>query len=84
MANSRVKQNHWNYTLRKDKKVVKHGITSNVPQRLTQMKNKGLRFTTIYVDPRAVSKETALKRERKRITTYQKNHGGRKPRYNKV
>jgi len=79
-----AKRDHWNYTVRDGRTVVKHGITSKPCQRLTQMKNKGRNFTSMCLDSVAVSKETALKRERNRIKTYQKNHRGRKPRYNKV
>jgi hypothetical protein len=79
-----AKRDHWNYTLRDGRKVVKHGITSDPCQRFTQMKNKRRRFTSMCLDPVPVTKKTALKRERNRIQTYQKTHKGRKPRYNKA
>jgi len=84
MAKRRAKQDHWNYTLRDRRSVVKHGVTTNPCQRLTQMENKGMRFTSMCLDPVAVSKKTALKREEKRIKAYKRNHRGRKPRYNKA
>ena len=79
----RAKQDHWNYTLRNGKFVVKHGITSIPRQRLTQMKSKRLRFTSMTLDPVAVSKKTARKREKRRVKAHQRSHRGRKPRYNK-
>jgi len=84
MNRKRVKRDHWNYTVRENRTVVKHGITSDPCQRFTQMKKEGLKFTSMCTDPVAISKETALKRERERINAYQKSHRGRKPRYNKI
>jgi len=79
----RTKQDHWNYTLRDGRLIVKHGITTDPCERFTQMENKGLRFTSMCLDPVAVSQKTALKREKKRIKVHQRSHRGRKPRYNK-
>ena len=84
MAKRRVKQDHHNYTLRDGRIVVKHGVTTEPYQRYTQMKSKGVRFTSMIVDPVAVSKNTALKREKKRVKAHQRSHRGRKPRYNKA
>lgn len=81
MAKRRARQDHWNYTLRDGRTVVKHGITSDPCQRHAQMKK--LRFSSMCIDPVAVSKETAFKREKCRIKTHQRSHRGRKPRYNK-
>ena len=47
------------------------------------MENQSPRFTFMSVDPVPVSKETALKREKEHVERYQRNHRGRKPRYNK-
>ena len=79
----RVKQDHWNYTLRDGRRVVKHGITTNPEEREIQMENAGLKFTSMTKDQIAVSKETALKREKERVEAYQRSHKARKPRYNK-
>jgi len=79
----RAKQDHWNYTLRDGRSVVKHGITADPCERYIQMKNKGLRFTSMCLDPVAVSKNTALRREKWRVKAHQGSHRGRKPRYNK-
>ena len=84
MAKRRVKQDHWNYTLRDGRKIVKHGITTDPCQRFNQMKDKGLRFSSMCIDPVAISKKTAFKREKERIEAYKRSHRGRKPRYNKA
>lgn len=78
----RAKQDHHNYVLRDSRIIVKHGVTTDLNRRLVEMENEGLRFTSVIIDPVAVSKETALKRERRRIKTYQRSHKGKKPRYN--
>lgn len=80
----RAKQNCHNYTLRDGRIVVKHGTTCRRPTvRKEEMKSSGLRFSTMIRDSIAVSKKTALKREKERIRAYQKSHKGRNPRYNK-
>jgi len=84
LGRKRVKQDHYNYVLRDGRIVVKHGITTNPNQRMVQMENRGLRFTSMRIDPMAVSEETARKREEKRIRAYQRSHRSKKPRYNKV
>ena len=79
----RVKQNYYNYTLRDGRFVVKHGITNDPNRRAVEMENKGLKFKSMVIDPVAVSEETARKREKERVESYQKSHNGRKPKYNK-
>lgn len=79
----RVKQDHYNYKLRDGRIIVKHGTTTSPERRQVEMENKGLRFTSMTIDPVAVSKKTALEREKKRIKTHQRSHKGKKPRYNK-
>jgi len=83
MTKKRTKQNYHNYTLRKGRLVVKHGITDDPERRLDEMKNEGLQFTSMTLDTIAVSEETARKREEERIKAYQKSHG-KKPKYNKI
>lgn len=83
MAKKRAKRDHHNYVLRDRRFVVKHGITTSPNQRMVQMENEGLRFTSMCIDPVAVSEETARKREKERVNAHQKSHKGRKPRYNK-
>jgi len=47
------------------------------------MKSEGLKFTSMTLDPIAVSEETAREGEAERIATYEKSHG-KKPKYNKI
>lgn len=79
----RAKQNYYNYTLRDSRRVVKHGITNNPYRRTVEMENQKRRFTSLIINPVAVSEGTARKREAERIKTFQRSHKGRKPRYNK-
>jgi len=79
----RAKRDHYTYVLKDGRRVVKHGITINPDRRLNEMENQSPRFTSMSVDPVPVSKETALKREKEHVERYQRNHRGRKPRYNK-
>jgi hypothetical protein len=44
----------------------------------------GKRFTTMTIEGAAVTRDAALDWERNRIETYQDNHDGKRPRYNKV
>lgn len=83
MAKKRAKQDHHNYVLRDGRFVVKHGITTDPDERKVQMENERLRFTSMTIDPVAVSEETARKREKERVKAHQKSHKGKKPRYNK-
>ena len=79
----RTKQNYHGYTLRDGRFIVKYGITNNPRRREIEMENKGLKFSSITLDPMAISKKTALKREKEKVETYKRSHKGRKPKYNK-
>lgn len=83
MPKKRAKQTHSNYTLRNGRFVVKHGITTNPYRRAVEMENKGLQYTSMIIDPVAVSEKTARKREKERIEAHQRSHKGKKPKYNK-
>jgi len=83
LVKKRVKQNYYNYTLRDGRFVVKYGITKSPDRRVIEMDNAGLKFTSMTINPVAVSKKTALKRENERIKAYKRSHKGRKPKYNK-
>ena len=81
MSKKRKKQDTYNYTLRKGRKVVYKGITKNPERREKEHRASGKKFTSMTIG-RRVSRETALKREKKEISTYKRNKS-RKPRYNK-
>ena len=78
----RAKRDTVNYALRQGKKIVYRGITNDPDRRRAEHKRSGKRFSSMTTSVK-VSRETAKKREKKRISRYKRNHGGRKPRYNK-
>ena len=79
----KVKRAYHNYILRDGKRIVKYGITTNPNRRAVELENQGLKFTSMIIDPVALSGKTARQREKERIKAYQKSHKGRKPRHNK-
>lgn len=78
----RNKRTTYNYTLRKSKTVVYKGITKNPTRRTSEHKRSGKRFTSITTGPK-VTRSTARRRESSGIKSYERSHGGKKPRYNK-
>ena len=83
MGRKRASRDTWNYTLRKDRKVVKHGITNDPVRREQELRTEGLKFTSMMLDSTAVSEATARERELERVEAYQRSHKGKKPKYNK-
>ncbi len=77
-----TKRDTYNYTMRDRGKIVYHGITDNPDRRIFEHENSGKRFTSATIDAYPCSRDTALDRERDRIESYERNHRGRKPRYN--
>lgn len=78
----RAKRDTVNYTLRRGRKVVYKGITTNPERRAAEHKRSGKKFTSMTTSVK-VSRKTAQKREKSGIDSFKKNHSGRKPRYNK-
>lgn len=78
---TRAKRDTYPYALKDGNKVVYYGITNDTQRRKQEHRDAGMRFTRMERD-NVCSRETALKREQNRIKRYQRNHGGRKPRYN--
>jgi hypothetical protein len=72
------------YILRNGRQIVQFGITNGALDRAMEHLRHGKRFTTMTVVGRAVSRDTALDWERDRIESYQDNHLGRRPRYNRI
>lgn len=72
------------YILRDGRKIVQFGITNAPPDRAEEHARDGKRFTSMTVVGPAVTRDSALDWERDRIETYQENHDGKRPRYNKV
>lgn len=82
MAKRRARRTTHNYDLKQGKKTVYKGISKNPESRANAHKRSGKRFSHVFVYPK-VSRSTAVKRERKGIETYKRNHRGKKPKYNK-
>lgn len=82
MGKKRAKRDHWNYTLYDNRRIVKHGISTDTDRRFIELENQGLHFKSMSIDPVPVSQATALKREKERVEQYMKSHKGRRPRYN--
>jgi len=78
----RARRDTVNYLLRQGRKVVYKGITNNPERRAVEHKRSGKKFTSVTTSVK-VSRETARKREKSGIKSYEKNHSGKKPRYNK-
>jgi hypothetical protein len=72
------------YILREGRKIVQFGVTNGALDRVYEHLRSGKRFTSMSVEGPAVTRRTALDWERARIETYQDNHDGKRPRYNKI
>ena len=77
-------RNTHRYILRDGREIVQFGISNGPLDRAREHIGDGKRFTTMTVVGPSVSRDSALDWERDRIETYQQNHGGKRPRYNKV
>lgn len=83
MAKGRESRNTYLYELLgRNGKVLYKGYSKDPVKRAEQHRRAGKRFKKLRVNPYPCSEKIARKRERKSITTYEKNQGG-KPRYNK-
>ncbi len=71
------------YELFDGRKKVYIGITDDLERREQEHKNEGKKFTSIRKVTSKLTQESALKKERERISQYQKNHRGKTPKYNK-
>jgi predicted GIY-YIG superfamily endonuclease len=73
-----------NYSLYDHNKKVYEGISNNTPRREQEHVNDDKKFTRMDVKGPAVSRETALERERAAIEAYCRNHNGKPPKYNEL
>lgn len=71
------------YELRDGRKKVYVGITNDPARREVEHKNDGKKFTKMTVTTPKLTEESAVAREKKAIETYQNNHKGEMPKYNK-
>lgn len=74
----------YRYVLRDGRDVVQYGISDHPEVRAYAHELDGKRFTGVSIAGPAVTRESAQDWERDMIEAYQRSHGGKKPRYNKV
>ena len=74
----------YRYVLRDGRDVVQYGISDHPEVRAHEHELDGKRFTGMSIVGPAVTRESAQEWERDTIEAYQRSHGGRKPRYNKL
>ena len=72
----------WLYELKDGNEIIYYGISSDPDERAIQHSNAGKKFTHINVKSVALTKRSAEERERQEIQRYQRQHGGRGPKYN--
>ena len=70
------------YTLRSSRRVRYVGITNNPLRRLSEHRDAG-RNVTMRVETGPKTRASARNWEQKRIATYRRSHGGRRPPLNK-
>ena len=73
----------WLYEVKDGNEIVYYGISQDPDKRAIQHSNAGKRFTHINVRSVALTRESAENREKQEIQRYQRQHGGRSPKYNK-
>lgn len=72
----------WLYELRYGNEIVYYGITNNPDRRAIEQANSGKKFTHLNIISVALTRESAGKQETEEIQRYQRQHGGRPPKYN--
>ena len=82
MANG-TPRDTYTYQLKRGQKILYHGVTNDPERRENEHRNNGKHFTHMVVSPPR-SRDRAFDDERTAIERYQSNHGGKRPRYNKI
>lgn len=72
----------WLYELKDGNEIVDYGVTNNPDRRVIEQANSGKKFTHLNIISVALTRESAETRETKTIQRYQRQHGGRPPKYN--
>jgi predicted GIY-YIG superfamily endonuclease len=72
----------WLYELKDGNEIVYYGISGDPDVRAIQHANSGKKFTHVKVISMALTRESAERREKGEIQRYQRQHGGRAPKYN--
>jgi len=76
------RRNHWPYALKQGRKTVYIGETNDLEARAEEHQSDGKRFTRLEPLGRAMTKDSALRREEEALRAYRSRHHGRNPRYN--
>lgn len=71
------------YVCRQGNKIVYVGITKDLDRREAEHIRDGMKFTSMTKVGNITTQEAASAWETDRIQTYQQNHGGKTPLYNK-
>lgn len=77
------KRDTYLYQLKDGNEIVYYGITNNPDRREIEQENSDKKFTRMRIWRYPMSRESAEKRETEEIQRYQRQHGGRPPKYNK-
>lgn len=72
------------YELRDGRKAVYRGITSDPERRAATHLADGKKFTKMVVTSSRMTRKGAARKEAKLLETYQRNHGGKLPKYNQT
>lgn len=72
----------WLYELKDGNEIVYYGVSGDPDERAIQHANSGKEFTHINIKSVALTRASAEDREKQEIQRYQRQHGGRPPRYN--
>jgi len=78
-----AKLDQYRYELKKGRKVVYRGITTDPERREREHRNSGRSFDRLDVVGRRVTEETARKWEERSLESYGRNHKGMTPKYNR-
>ena len=77
------KQDTRTYALYDGRKKVYIGTSNDLNERAEAHRDEGKRFTRIEATSRAMTEESARKREAEQLARYRGSHNGRNPQYNK-
>lgn len=83
MVKKRAKRTTYIYVLKDGQRIVQFGIADDPDERLMGHESSRKRFTHMQVTRGPMSRKQAEKLEGFLIRKYQRQHGGRPPKYNK-
>jgi len=77
------KRDTHNYTLYQGRRIVYHGITSDIDRRLAEHEADGKTFDRVTYSVKR-TRDSARQHEREDLERYRRNHGGNLPKYNDI